>query len=125
VSGPADDARGFELTMGLVRSLAPVNGVVVATNHFQHPAMVELQTGWVVPSSENRLARLRELWNWRSRCGRGASGAGGSLPPLGASDVWDCLNNPGTIYSSIAEPASQTLWVRAHDRPDRSWCGWS
>jgi hypothetical protein len=121
-SGPANDARGFELTMGQVRAVAPVGGVVVTTNHFQHPAMVEIQTGWVVPSSENRLARLRELF------GSGAHGIAEAqaalvdlCPPLGASDVWDCLNNPGTIYSSIAEPASLTLRVRAHDRPDRTW----
>jgi hypothetical protein len=51
-----------------------------------------------------------------------AQAARGDLcPPAGASDVWDCLNNPGTIYSSITEPASLTLWVRVNDRPERTW----
>jgi hypothetical protein len=96
--------------------------VVVATNHFQHPAMAELQTGWVVPSSENRLMRLRELFGTGAH---GVSDARSALvdlcPPAGASDVWDCLSNPGTIYSSTAEPASLRLAVRANDRPDRFW----
>lgn len=122
VSGPANDARGFELTMERVRAIRSTNGVVAATNHFQHPAMAELQVGWVVPSSENRLARLRELFGTGSHGVEEAQVALADLcPPLGASDVWDCLNNPGTIYSSIAAPASLTLWVRAHDRPDRDW----
>jgi hypothetical protein len=121
-SGPASDARGFELTMSRVRTVRPINGLVAATNHFQHPAMAELQAGWVIPSSENRLARLRELFG----AGRhGVAEAQAALvdlcPPAGASDVWDCLNNPGTVYSSIADPAGLRLWVRAHDRPDRTW----
>jgi len=121
-SGPANSARGFELTMSSVRAVPSVDGLLAATNHFQHPSMVELQTGWVVPSSENRLARLRELFGSGSH---GVAEAQAVLvdlcPPAGANDVWDCLNNPGTIYSSIADPAAVRLWVRAHDRPDRGW----
>jgi hypothetical protein len=121
-SGPANDARCFELTMSRVRTVPSVDGIVTATNHFQHPAMAELQDGWVVPSSENRLARLRELLG----SGRhGVPEAQAALldlcPPRGGADVWDCLNNPGTIYGSIADPSSLELWVRAHDRPDRGW----
>jgi hypothetical protein len=122
VSGPANDARGFELTMSRVQAILPTHGVTVATNNFQHPAMRELQAGWIIPSSENRLLRLGELFG----TGRhGVAEAQAALvdlcPPAGASDVWDCLNNPGTIYSSITEPASLTLWVRANDRPERTW----
>ena len=122
VSGPDNDARGFELTMDRVRATVPADGVVVATNHFQHPAMAELQTGWVVPSSENRLARLRELFGASVHGIPEARAALADLcPPAGASDVWDCLSNPGTIYSSVAEPARLALAVRANDRPDRTW----
>lgn len=122
VSGPADDGRGFELTMSHVRARRPVGGLVAATNHFQHRAMVELQAGWVVPSSENRLARLRELFGSGRHTIEDAQAALVDLcPPAGASDVWDCLNNPGTIYSSIADPVAMRYWVRAHDRPDRTW----
>ena len=32
---------------------------MAATNHFQHPAMAELQEGWVVPSSENLAGLIR------------------------------------------------------------------
>jgi hypothetical protein len=122
VSGPADDARGFELTPSHVRALAPVDGLVAATNHFQHPVMTELQTGWVVESSVNRLARLRELFGGGGHTIDEAQAALVDLcPPAGASDVWDCLNNPGTIYSSIADPVALRYVVRAHDRPDRAW----
>jgi hypothetical protein len=121
-SGTANSALGFEFTMSHVRTVPAVDGVVAATNHFQHPAMAELQTGWVVPSSENRLRRLRELFGGGRH---GVSEAQAALvdlcPPTGASDVWDCLRNPGTIYSSITDPAALKLWVRAHDRPDRTW----
>jgi hypothetical protein len=108
--------------MDRVRAVPSQDGLVAATNHFQHPAMAELQVGWVVPSSENRLARLRELFgSGRHDVAEAQAALVDLCPPAGASDVWDCLNNPGTIYSSIAEPTSQTLWVRANDRPDRSW----
>jgi hypothetical protein len=121
-AGSADSARAFELTMSRVRAVPSVDGLMVATNHFQHPDMAELQTGLVVPSSENRLIRLRELFGSGSHGIADAQAALVDLcPPAGASDVWDCLNNPGTIYSSIADPSALSLWVRAHDRPDRGW----
>jgi hypothetical protein len=121
-SGRENDARLFEFTMGRLCATRPTAGLVASTNHFQHPAMLDLQTGWVVASSEHRLERLRELF------GRGSHGIAGAqaalvdlCPPAGASDVWDCLQNPGTIYSSVADPAALRLWVRAFDRPDRTW----
>lgn len=121
-SGPANSARCFEFTMGQVRAVPTVDGLVAATNHFQDPAMAELQTGWVVPSSENRLTRIRELFGSGSHGIAEAQAALTDLcPPAGADDVWDCLTNPGTIYSSITDPAALKLWVRAHDRADRDW----
>jgi hypothetical protein len=121
-SGPANSARGFEFTMSSVRAVESVDGVVAATNHFQHPAMTELQTGWVVPSSENRLTRLRELFgSGRHGIAEAQAALVDLCPPAGADDVWDCLKNPGTVYSSITDPAALTLWLRAHDRPDREW----
>ena len=50
-----------------------------------------------------------------------AQSKGVICPPAGVDNAWDCLNNPGTIYSSIAEPARSTLWIRAFDQPDRQW----
>jgi hypothetical protein len=105
-----------------VRTVPDLNGLVAATNHFQHPTMAELQTGWLIPSSVNRLRRIHEMFG--SGC-HGIAEAQAALvdlcPPAGADDVWDCLNNPGTIYSSVTDPAALKLWVRAHDRPDRTW----
>jgi hypothetical protein len=121
-SGPANSARGFEFTMSRVRTVPAVDGLVGATNHFQHPAMAELQTGWVVPSSENRLRRIGEMFGSGSHGIAEAQAALTDLcPPAGADDVWDCLSNPGTIYSSVADPTALTLWVRANDCSDRGW----
>jgi hypothetical protein len=121
-SGPANEARCFELTMGRVRAIRSADGVLAVTNHFQHPAMAKLQDGWVVPSSENRLARLRELFDsGRHNIHEAQAALIDLCPPRGAADTWDCVNNPGTIYGSIADPSSLELWVRAHDRPDRTW----
>jgi hypothetical protein len=121
-SGPTDEGRSFEFTMDRVAATPAVNGLVVATNHFQQPAMQPLQTGWVIPSSEHRLLRLGELFaDGRSGLADAQAVLADVGPPDGSADVWDCLCNPGTIYSSIADPARLTLWVRAYDRPDRGW----
>lgn len=121
-SGREHDVRLFEFTTDRLCATRPTDGLVLATNHFQHPAMLDLQTGWVASSSENRLGRLRELFESGSY---GISEAQAALvdlcPPAGASEVWDCLHNPGTVYSSVVDPATLRLWVRAFDRPDRSW----
>lgn len=121
-SASANDARLFEFTMQQLRTTPAVNGRLVATNHFQHPEMVSLQQGYVVPSSENRLKRLRE---WFGSGSHGIAEAQEALtdtcPPRGAMEVWDCLENPGTIYSTITDPAGLQLWVRANDRADREW----
>jgi hypothetical protein len=121
-AGATNDARRFELSMDRVAAAPPLDGLVIATNHFQHPAMAELQIGWVIPNSLHRLARLGELLG---SGGHGVEAAQAALtdvcPPAGVEDAWDCLNNPGTIYSSVAEPARSRLWVRAYDRPDRQW----
>jgi hypothetical protein len=36
-------------------------------------------------------------------------------------DPWSCLQNPGTIYSSVAEPARGRLWLRVNDLPEREF----
>ncbi|MGE3910530.1 MAG: C45 family autoproteolytic acyltransferase/hydrolase [Chloroflexota bacterium] len=121
-SAVANEGRLFEFTMERLRVTPEVDGLVVATNHFQHPAMSELQGGWVVPSSAHRLARLREVFNsGRHGIEEAQAALSDRCPPAGAIEVWDCLANPGTIYSSITDPAGLRLWVRAYDRADRDW----
>jgi isopenicillin-N N-acyltransferase like protein len=121
-SGPADDARCFEFTMERVTATTPADGLVLATNHFQHPSMRPLQTGWVASNSEYRLARLNELFaEGRFGVADAQAALADTCPATGAVDVWDCLHNPGTVYSTVADPARCTLWVRAYDRLDRPW----
>jgi hypothetical protein len=121
-SGPEDDARVFELSPRSVAARRPQRGVLTTTNHFVHEAMVPSQNGWILPSSVERFSRLTDL------CGAGACTPQQataflrdtlSLAPDG--NLWSCLENPGTIYSTVAEPASGRLWLRANDRPDRQF----
>jgi hypothetical protein len=119
-SSADDDARLFEFTMERVVAIPPRDGLVLATNHFQSPRIADLQVGWVIPNSEFRLARLGQLFD-RGRYGVAEAQAvlTDVCPVDGAQEHWDCLQNPGTIYSTIAEPASLKLWVRIHDETDR------
>lgn len=123
-SGPEDDARLFEFTMERVAALPPRDGVILTTNHFQHPALAELQDGWVMPNSRVRLARLAQLFAAEPAPRRlGIADAEAALadvcPAAAAESGWDCLQNPGTIYSTVADPARLALRVRANDHPDR------
>jgi len=119
-SGPEDDARVFELSPHDVQARAPRDGVLTTTNHFVHESMAARQNGWVVPNSLNRFARLDAL------CGAArfnpelaAAVLRDSESPADEGDPWSCLENPGTIYSSVAEPSSGRLWLRTNDQPDR------
>jgi hypothetical protein len=121
-SAREDDGRLFEFTPRRFGAVRPREGLLRATNHFQHSWLAEEQVGWVVSSSESRLARLGELFH---REHFGAVDARAALVDTcridGAETDWDCLQNPGTIYGTVAEPARLALSVRAHDRPDRAW----
>ena len=102
--------------------MRPTDGVLRATNHFQHPWLAEEQVGWVVSSSESRVQRLGELLGegpYRVEEARAA--LVDTCRIVGAESEWDCLQNPGTVYGTVAEPARLALSVRAHDRPDRAW----
>jgi acyl-CoA:6-aminopenicillanic acid acyl transferase len=121
-SAAEDDARVFELSPHGVAVRRTRNGRITTTNHFVHDEMTQHQNGWVFPSSVDRQARLEAL------CADGRHGpleAGGflldTLSLAANSDPWSCLQNPGTIYSTIAEPASGRIWLRVNDRPEREF----
>jgi hypothetical protein len=121
-SGPERDARLFEFSPASFAALRPREGLLRATNHFQHPRLAREQGDFAVESSRSRLRRLGEIF------GEGRFGADEARAALtdtcrvaGAETDWDCLQNPGTIYGTVAEPARLALAVRAHDRPDRPW----
>ncbi len=122
-SGPDGDARLFELTMNRFAALRPRDGVLVATNHFQHPGMTDLQEGgWVVPSSEYRRVRLAELLkHGRLEVGAAHAALTDICPVDPSQEGWDCLQNPGTIYSTVVDPADLVLWLRLHDGADRQF----
>lgn len=121
-SATEDDGRVFELSPYGVAARRPRQGALVTTNHFEHEQMAPDQTGWVIPSSLDRCARLRAL------CEEGAISPGRAAALLRDThslaldgNAWSCLENPGTIYSSVAEPASGRLWVRVNDCPEREF----
>jgi hypothetical protein len=120
-SSAEDDARVFELAPGFVATRRPLDGVLTTTNHFLDETMAPRQNGWVVPNSIHRAARLADL------CRAGACTLDQAASFLrdtqtsGPDDVWSCLENPGTIYSTVAEPASGRLWLRTNDKPERDF----
>jgi hypothetical protein len=119
-SAQEDDARVFELSPRFVATRGPIDGVLTTTNHFVHEAMAAHQNGWVAPSSIDRHTRLTDLCASGSCTPEQATGFLRDTQTL-ASDgsLWSCLENPGTIYSTLAEPGSGRFWLRTNDRPDR------
>lgn len=123
-SAAENDARVFELSPRHVATRSPRDGALVTTNHFAHDEMIPHQNGWVVPSSVNRHSRLDSL------CASGPATREQAAEflldtvcpdPAAADDPWSCLRNPGTIYSTLTEPATARVWVRTYDQPDRSY----
>ena len=121
-SATEDDARVIELSPRYVAVRRLRDGAIVTTNHFEHEQMTPRQEGWVVPNSLHRSARLGTL------C------ADGAVAPERAAEFlrdtlslaedgseWSCIENAGTIYSSVAEPASGRVWLRVNDRPEREF----
>jgi hypothetical protein len=94
------------------------------TNHFQDPALGEPQerAGWVFPNSISRLERLHELLPETPPTLSAAQSVLSDATPV-RSDLgeWDCLVNPGTIYSTVFDPARLRLSIRVFDRPDRGF----
>ena len=121
-SAAEDDARVFEISPHGVATRRPLDGRISTTNHFLHDEMTPHQEGWVFPSSVDRHARLQVLC---ASSQHGPPEAGALLLDtfsLAAnSDPWSCLQNPGTIYSTVAEPATGRIWLRVNDRPDRDF----
>lgn len=121
-SAPEDDARVVELSPHGVARRPAHDGLVVATNHFVDAALAAHQNGWVIPSSQDRYARLERLCSAETVDHAAATcflRDTLSLAPDGS--LWSCLENPGTIYSTIAEPASGRLWLRVNDAPEREF----
>lgn len=120
-SGPANDARVYELSPGRVGVRTPKNGSLAATNHFGHEWMISRQNGWVAPSSVNRQIRLENLCLEDNCSFEQAAAFLRDTLSEADGDLWSCLENPGTVYSTVAEPASGRLWLRVNDRPGRDF----
>lgn len=102
----------------------PVEGWVASTNHFNDPEMARHHANLVFLSSRERLARLGEL------CADHGSTAEvqeirGFLTDLERrspeATEYCTLLNPCTIYSAFFQPAQRRMWVRAADRPGRTF----
>lgn len=123
-SGAEADARALEISPGDVAAWRPRDGILAVTNHFQDAAMGESQSraGWVYPNSVSRLERLNAVLP-----GAPASVAAAqtlltdTTPPRAGLTDWDLIVNPGTIYSTVFDPAAGRLSVRCYDRDDRSF----
>ena len=121
-SAGEDDARVFELSPHHVAVRRPADGTLVTTNHFVHEEMAPRQNGWVVPSSVDRCSRLGALCDDHAVTPqRAAAFLRDTLSQAPDGNTWSCIENPGTIFSSVAEPASGRLWVRVNDHPKRTF----
>jgi hypothetical protein len=122
-SGPARDARVFELTSRQVAVRMPQDGVVATTNQFQVPALIAEQAGLVTHSSPQRLARLDAM------LADGRLDVAEAMAVVGDQEclddhqecIWSRVLNAGTIYSTVFEPGAGRLWVRAGDRDSRQF----
>jgi hypothetical protein len=120
--GRDDDARVFELAPNFVFRRKPHQGVLITTNHYAHEHAVPHQQGWVTQGSIDRQLRLEDLCRAGIHSPRQAADFlrdTHSLHPDG--DRWSCIENPGTVYSSVTEPSTGRYWVRANDRPERDF----
>jgi hypothetical protein len=123
-SGPERDARALELTPGHVATWAPRDGTLAVTNHFQDPALGEPQerAGWLFPNSTSRLERLHELLPSAPSTLDAAQAILMDTTPVRPDlGEWDCLANPGTIYSTVFDPVNLQISLRIYDRPDREF----
>ena len=123
-SGPERDARALELTPGHVATWAPRDGTLAVTNHFQDPALGEPQerAGWLFPNSTSRLERLHQLLPSAPSTLDAAQAILMDTTPVRPDlGEWDCLANPGTIYSTVFDPVNLQISLRVYDRPDREF----
>jgi hypothetical protein len=119
-SGASDESRVYELSPHGVAVREAADGALVATNHFVDASMTQRQTGWVVPASLDRHTRLQSLCASTLISPEDATAFlrdAECLAPDGS--LWSCLENPGTVYSTVTEPASGRIWIRTVDQPDR------
>ncbi|MFN8523435.1 MAG: C45 family peptidase [Chloroflexota bacterium] len=120
--GASGEARRFELTMDDFATTRSRQDVLTCTNHFREDRLRTLQGDYAVPSSRHRLERLDELFADGRYHANHAHAALTDVCPRDAEQwQWDCLRNPGTIYSTVFEPADLVAWVRPHDVDERQF----
>jgi hypothetical protein len=123
-SGSEADARALEITPSHVAAWRPRDGIMAVTNHFQDAALLEAQTlaGWVYPNSVSRLERLHAvLPATPASIDAAQTLITDTTPPREGLTDWDLIVNPGTIYSTVFDPAEGGISVRCYDRDDRGF----
>jgi hypothetical protein len=102
----------------------PIDGWVASTNHFNDPEMVRQHASTVFLSSRERLSRLGELCATHGSTAE-VQEARGFLSDLERrspeANEFCTLLNPCTIYSAFFQPSQGRMWVRAADRPERTF----
>jgi hypothetical protein len=118
------DAALFEYNPWLVRRVDARDGQLATTNHYQGAEIGACQREWLIPNSLHRLQRLSTV----CATPRGITVEDAqrtlldTITPDGVEpDVFSMLFNPGTVYGAVIAPEDLRLWLRATDRPDRSF----
>jgi hypothetical protein len=124
-SGAEGTAAIVEYTPLRLAVRYPEDGWIAATNHFNHPDLLRRGARKPYLSSSERFARLGELCGSDGACTGDAAGLGAFLTDesLRNPDTNDyCMVlNPCTVYSTLFAPKQRRMWVRASDRPDRTF----
>lgn len=124
-SGDEGTAAIVEYTPRRFAVRHPQDGWVAATNHFNHPEMVgrHAKQRWL--SSTERLARLGELCTSDIVRSAEVQSLGAFLLDLQTrhpeANEYCTVQNPCTVYSTLFAPRERRMWVRAADRPDRTF----
>ncbi len=124
-SGDEGIAAVIEYTPQRSAVRRPRDGWIAATNHFNHPEMARRHPRQAFLSSTERLARLGELCGSDGACTKEVAGMCDFLIDVKRrtpeATEYCTVHNPCTVYSTLFAPRQRRLWVRAADRPERSF----
>ena len=122
-SGRESSAALFEITRDSVQEVPPVDGLLVATNHFLSPGLAQRQRPFLPAHSVDRWKRLHALCDRRGITVRDALGFLGDVGTVygeTAGHPFARVANEGTAVSVLFEPARRRMWVAVGQGPPAS-----
>ena len=122
-SGQENRAALFEITRDRVEQVPPMDGLLVATNHFVSLALALRQRPFLLPHSVARWKRLKQLCDRRGISTEEALaflGDVGRDGDVSGDNPFARVANEGTAVSVLFRPASMEMWVGTSEGPPAS-----